>query len=193
MGEDEPEEDPATEAGENLGDNTESGDALTTAINDFAKIFESLQVNVNELLNQSSDRSGTLTDYENELNYLIYLAGQNLETLKEDSDSLVQKFNAVEESKAEQEARFFAKLADLDAPAAIGALDVFIAEGEDIVRLRAEYNARQKLISFYEQGLETLEFRLNDIQLNEEALIKGVQVVDLEGSTLDLVIEENEL
>lgn len=193
IGEDEPEEDAATEAGENLGDNTEGGDALSDSINDFAKIFESLQVNVNEMLNQTSDRSGALADYENELGYLIYLAEQNLETLREDSDSLVQKFNAVEESKAEQEARFFSELADLDATAAIGALDIFISEGEDIVRLRAEYNARQKLISFYEQGLETLQFRLNDIQLNEEALIKGVQVVDLEGSTLDLVIEENEL
>ncbi len=193
IGEDEPEEDAATEAGENLGDNTETGDALSDSINDFAKIFESLQVDVNEMLNQTSDRSGALADYENELNFLIYLAEQNLETLREDSDSLVQKFNAVEESKAEQEARFFEKLADLDANAAIGALDLFIDHGEDIVRLRAEYNARQKLISFYEQGLETLEFRLNDIQLNEEALIKGVQVVDLEGSTLDLVIEENEL
>lgn len=193
IGEDEPEEDPATEAGENLGDNSEGGDALSDSINDFAKIFESLQVDVNEMLNQTSDRSGALADYENELNFLIYLAGQNLETLREDSDSLVQKFNAVEESKAEQEARFFSELADLDAPAAIGALDLFIDHGEDIVRLRAEYNARQKLISFYEQGLETLEFRLNDIQLNREALVKGVRVVDLEGSTLDLVIEENEL
>lgn len=193
IGEDEPEEDAATEAGENLGDNSEGGDALSDSINDFAKIFESLQVDVNEMLNQTSDRSGALADYENELNFLIYLAEQNLETLREDSDSLVQKFNAVEESKAEQEARFFSELADLDAPAAIGALDLFIDHGEDIVRLRAEFNAREKLISFYEQGLETLQFRLNDIQLNEEALIKGVQVVDLEGSTLDLVIEENEL
>lgn len=193
IGEDEPEEDAATEAGENLGDNTETGDALSDSINDFAKIFESLQVDVNEMLNQTSDRSGALADYENELNFLIYLAEQNLETLREDSDSLVQKFNAVEESKAEQEARFFSELADLDAPAAIGALDLFIDHGEDIVRLRAEFNAREKLISFYEQGLETLQFRLNDIQLNREALVKGVQVVDLEGSTLDLVIEENEL
>ncbi|MFA4815328.1 MAG: hypothetical protein WC653_04515 [Candidatus Gracilibacteria bacterium] len=193
VGEDEPEEDPATQAGENLGDTVGAGDALSMSINDFAKIFESLQVDVNEMLNQTSDRSGALKDYENELGYLIYLAEQNLEDLSKDSDNLVQQFTMVEETKAEQEARFFEKLSDLDTPAAIGALDTFIAEGEEIVRLRAQYNARQKLISFYEQALEVLKFRLNDIQLNEEALVKGVQVVDLEGSTLNLIIEENEL
>lgn len=193
IGEDEPEQDPSTEVGENLGDNEDETDLLTTSINDFALIFEVLQVDVNELLNQSSNRYEAIDDHLNELNYLQYLGRQNLADLEESSDNLVQKFNSIEEAKSENEERFFLELQDLDAPAALSALNAFIAQGEDIVRLRAEFNARQKLIGYYEQALEALATRQKDIELNKEALVKGVQVVEVEGSTLDLILDEDEL
>lgn len=193
VGEDTPEDDPATDIGENLGDNSSTGDSFSDQINDFAKIFESLEVDVNELLNQSSDRLGTLRDYESELNYHVYLAEQNLEALQAESNAFAEKFAAVEESKDELELEFFAELQDLDAPAATSRLNAFIEQGQEIVRLRALFNAREKLISYYTQALEVLELRIADITLNEEALVKGVKVVELEGSTLDLIIQGEDL
>lgn len=193
LGTDEPEKDPSTEAGENLGDNEDETDLLTVSINDFTLIFESLQIDVNELLNQSSNRYEAIEDYLNELGYLQYIGRQNLEDLKESSANLVQKFNSLEASKAEQEERFFAELQDLEAAAALAALDAFVVEWEAIVRLRAQYNARQKLISYYEEALDVLALRQKDIDLNREALIKGVQVVEVNGSTLNLILDEDEL
>ena len=193
VGEDKAEEDPATDAGENLGDNSDSGDSFSDQINDFAKIFESLQVDVNVLLNNSDSRLSTLRDYESELNYEVYLAKQNLEALQNESNSLVEKFDAVEASKDELEANFFVQLQDLNAPAANSALNAFVQQGQEIVRLRALFNAREKLISYYEQALDVLQLRIEDITLNEEALVKGVQVVELEGSTLDLIIQVEDL
>jgi hypothetical protein len=185
--------DPATDVGENLGDNSDSGDSFSDQINDFAKIFESLQVDVNALLNNSDSRLSTLRDYESELNYEIYLAKQNLEALQNESNALVEKFDAVEASKDELEANFFVELQDLNAPAANSALNAFVEQGQEIVRLRALFNAREKLISYYEQALEVLQLRIDDITLNEEALVKGVKVVELQGSTLDLIIREEDL
>ncbi|MEK9159189.1 MAG: hypothetical protein AAB383_00515 [Patescibacteria group bacterium] len=193
VGEDSGEEDPATGVGEDLGDNSDSGDSFSDQINDFAKIFESLQVDVNELLNQSNNRLSTLRDYEGELNYHLFLAVQNLETLQAESNGLAEKFAAVEEDKERLELNFFERLQDLDAPAVNGALNAFVEAGQDIVRLRAEFNARQKLISYYEQAVVALELRIADIGFNEEALVKGVRVVDLEGSTLDLIIQGEDL
>ncbi len=193
VGEGTTEGDDAPGVGENIGDNTDNSDSLSRYINDFAKIFAALEVDVNELLNQSSNRTETLNDYVSELNYLTYLAGQNLALLEEESEALAGKFTAVEEQKEENELRFFTELQDLDAPAAKAAFETFVDEGQDIVRLRAEFNARQKLISYYEQAAEILERRSLDIELNREALLKGVRVVEVEGSDLDLIIQEEDL
>lgn len=193
VGEDKAEEDPATDVGESLGDNSDSGDSFSDQINDFAKIYESLQVDVNILLNNSDSRLSTLRDYESELNYELYLAKQNLEALQNESNAFAEKFDAVEASKDDLELNFFAELQDLDAPAANAALNAFVKQGQEIVRLRALFNAREKLISYYEQALDVLELRIADITLNEEALVKGVKVVELEGSTLNLIIQEEDL
>lgn len=193
VGEGTTEEDEATSVGENIGDNSDNSDDLSKYINDFAKIFASLEVDVNELLNQSSNRTDTLNDYVSELNYLSYLAAQNLASLEGESESLAEKFTAIEEQKEANELRFFTELQDLDAPAANTAFETFIDEGQDIVRLRAEFNARQKLISYYEQAVAILERRSLDIELNREALLKGVRVVEVEGSDLNLIIQEEDL
>lgn len=193
VGEDEPEQDPSTEVGENLGDNEDETDLLTRSINDFTLLFESLQVDVNELLNQSSNRYEAIEDYLNELDYLQYLGRQNLAALEESSETSVQTFNSIEAAKNEHEEQFFSELQDLDAPAALSALNAFVAKGEVLVRLRAEHSALQQLIGYYEQALEALAIRQKDVELNREALIKGVQVVEVQGSTLNLILDEDEL
>lgn len=193
VGEEVAEEDEATGAGENLGVTGTSSDPFTQSILDFAALYESMQVDVNELLAQSTDRRGTLEDYVNELNYLIYLGKQNVEQLETESSNLADQFEAAEGDKDTSETKFFAEMSALDAYGAAAALDSFIEDGETVVRLRAEYNARQKLLDYFEQVLESAELRLTDIELNEEALVKGVQVVDIEGSDLNLILDENDL
>jgi len=194
VGEDMPEADDALQTGQDLGAPEETtGDSLTQSMVDFASIYEAMQVNVNELLTQSNQRRETLEDYQNQLQYLLYLGKQNIEKLEEESSALISQFEAREEEKADAETRYFSNLRELDSYAAVAALNTFTEHGEEIVRLRAQYNARQKLLTYYEDVLASMELRVRDIELNEEALLKGVQVVDIEGSDLDLIIDENEL
>ena len=68
-----------------------------------------------------------------------------------------------------------------------------MVRGEQVVNIRAQYLARLKLVEYYELVLTSMERRINDIDLNEEALIKGIQVVEIAGSDLDLIIQEDEL
>ncbi len=193
VGEETPEEDAATDAGETLGTNETASDTLTQGIVDFAKLYESMSVDINQLLASSSDRRGTLEDYVNELKFLVYTAGQNIETLNTESENLVDQYTVLETEKDEEEQRYFDKLRDLDAYGAVAALQSFVEKGQSIVELRAEYNARQKIISYYEQILDSVDARLKDIELNEEALVKGIQVVQIEDSDLNLIIDESEL
>lgn len=193
VGEELAEEDEALEAGEGLGEELVSDDELAVLISDFAAMYSAMEVDVVEMLDASRDRQDTLDSYQNELNYLVYVGGQNLNILVEDSEILAAKFAETEDYKNALEVRFFEKMRELDAYGSTAALNAFIAEAEEIVRLRAEYSARQKLVSYYTAILEQMELRLTDIELNEEALVKGVQVVNIAGSDINLIIEESEL
>lgn len=193
LGQELTEEDPAVEAGEILGEELVSNDSLALAITTFAELFDALQVDVNELLDQSRDRQDTLDDYVSELKYLSYRGGLELEELRTITDNLSDQFAQVEAEKELFEARFFDDLSDLDAYGATAALNEFVVRGEQVVNIRAQYLARLKLVEYYELVLTSMERRINDIDLNEEALIKGIQVVEIAGSDLDLIIQEDEL
>jgi len=193
FGQEQAEEDAGTSAGENVGTNETASDTLTQAILDFTKLYESMTVDINQLLAPSFDRRGTLEEYVNELNYLVYTAKQEVASLSAESENLVEQYTALEIEKDAAELNYFAKLKDLDAYAAAGALKDFESKGQEVVRLRAEYNARQKLLSYYEAILGNVDARLKDIQLNEEILVKGLQVVQIEGSDLNLIIDESQL
>ncbi len=184
--------DPGPELGEALGEQDIIDEDFAELVADFAQIFNSMEVDVNELLNQSSDRTEALTDYVSLLNFNLYLGRQNVETLVIQMEDLEQRFVAVEKEQNEAEVDFFDDLRNLDANGSSAALDRFSGFSEEVVSLRAEYRAREKLLEYYEAVLIELELRITDIEFNREALIKGVQVVNIDGSDLDLIIDESE-
>lgn len=184
--------DPGPALGEELGEQDIVDEEFASLVHDFAQIFNSMETDVNELLNQSSDRTEALTDYASLLNFNLYLGRQNVETLEAQMEDLEQSFVAVENEQDEAELDFFDDLRNLDANGSSASLDRFIGFSEEVVELRAEYRAREKLLEYYEAVLVAVELRIADIEFNREALIKGVQVVDIEGSDLDLIIDESE-
>ena len=193
LGEYEPQEDPAVDAGELLGEELVSSDSLATSITLFAELFEALQVDVQALLDQSTDRRDTLDDYTNQLRYLSSRGQTELEDLRSYANNLASQFQKTEDEKNLFEERFFEDLANLDAYGATSNLNEFVVRGEEVVAIRAQYLARLKLIEYYELVLDAMERRITDIELNEEAIVKGIQVVEIQGSNIDLIIQEDEL
>jgi hypothetical protein len=183
---------PGLIAGENLGEELTSPDAFARFVADFKKMFEVMEVNVQELLDQSQDRPTALKDYQNKLNFLLYLGKQNVEALKDVNIALENQFEEVQARKDQLEERFFGQLSDLDANASAASLNEFVAEAEEVVRLRAQHQARERLLLFYSRLIERMELRVQDLALNEEALIKGVKVVEVDGSDLDLILQVEE-
>jgi hypothetical protein len=193
LGQEITEEDPAVEAGEILGEELVSQDSLALSITAFAELFDALQVDVNHLLDQSRDREDTLEDYLNELKYLSHNGEEELDDLRTITNNLSRQFTEIEEEKDLFEIRFFDNLSKLDAYGTTSALNEFVIRGEEVVNIRAQYLARLKLIEYYELVLTSLDRRITDIELNEEALVKGIQVVEIEGSDINLIIQEDEL
>jgi hypothetical protein len=191
MGEELTGDDGFTSASEDLG-GTITDDALAQMIVDFSGMYELLQVDVQELLDQSGDRQETLDDFLHELRYGLYLGEQNLEQLESESRGLSSRYSDAEADKDVYEEHYFEKIRSLDAYGSVAALNAFVEASQDVVELKAQYQAREKLISYYDDLLVSLEARTADVEANEEALVKGVQVVDISGSDLDLIIDEDE-
>lgn len=191
--EDASEGDTGTELGEELGTAPSSEDEFTQLIADFSLMYEAMETDVNELLNRSTDRQEAYDDYEQNLNYLLYVGKQNSEVLIGQSSALVDEYENLELQREEQEALFFDRLRNLDSYASNAALESYVALGQQVVELRAQYQARQKLLSYYQLVIGSMSNRVEDIKLNEEALVKGIKVVDIEGSDIDLIIPESEL
>ena len=70
-------------------------------------------------------------------------------------------------------------------------LEVFVAEGTSVVGQKARYKSTNNLAVIYESVLKQFDARIKDIELNEDALIKGIEVFDVRGSDLELIIEED--
>jgi len=185
--------DSAVSSGEEIGINSSNSSELAQKIDDFAKVYESMQVDVNELLDQSYDRRGTLESYITELKYMSSLCDNNLLELNAQTQSLSTLINTVDAEKSTSESKFFAQMNELDAYATAGALEDFVIKSQELVRLKAEYQARKKLISYYESVLEDLSNRITDLELNREALVLGIQVIEVSGSDLNLIIDESQL
>lgn len=191
LGVEEVEQDLSVFIGELLGSQVGTDD-FTLILQDFSKLYHALQVDVNDLLNVSKDRQATLDEYIDELEYLEEVSIQNVENLLQQNEMLSNRFSEIDDEKDLAEVHFFEELEEIDPFAAGAALDEFIALSQESVDLRAQYLAREKILEYYETLLELLELKILAITLNEEALVKGIQVVDIPGIDLDLIIEEPE-
>lgn len=69
-------------------------------------------------------------------------------------------------------------------------LNDFVDVSQEQVEIKAQYQSRQKLYELIYNALLYLNARIEDVTLNKEALVKGVQVVDVRGSDLELIFDE---
>ena len=179
------------EQGMDVGEvDTVSDDDLAYGIEHYGKVMNALSFDVNDYLNDFSDRSSAVDDLIIELQSLYDEGVELLKDLQNETDELEVLYNGNSSGKDLKEAEFFAEFEDYDGDDAVSALNDFVKIGQDQVDLKAQYKARGKLYEVLYSALLYLNARIEDVTLNKEALVKGVQVVDVRGSDLDLIFEE---
>lgn len=193
VGESEVEIDVGTDVAVEIGEESTSDSLLEEFIDEAGQMYELLQVNVQDMLDQSRDRQESLDEYVDELSFVLRVGQDNLDLLELHKANIEIKFDATEEVKNNLELAFFEDLKNFNANASVNELNEFTDEAELASYLKAQFAVREKLISYYEILIDSVALRLTDIDLNEEALVKGVQVVDIKGSDLDLIIDESQL
>ncbi len=108
-------------------------------------------------------------------------------------DALKVQFNEVTTLKNQYEDDFFTAMEKLEGAKSNALLNEFIRVSQKQIDLKAEYNSLAKAVGMFEIATANMEARIKDIEYNKSALIKGVKVVDIKGSDLDLIIHEGEI
>lgn len=165
-------------------------DELSYQIEHLGKVLNSIDFDVNEYLNDYEDRSRAVDDLIAELTGIYDEGNEILTDLEYGIAELEAKFASDTEEKAVYESEFFAEIDIQDGDDAVMALNSFIEVSKEQVEVKSRYKAMSKVYDFMDKGLVYLKARIDDITYNKEALVKGIQVVDVAGSDLDLVVEE---
>ena len=162
-------------------------------VEDVEALYNLYTLDLNALLDASENRTQALNKHIELLTTRYNESVGNYEEAKVIRAEFSEDFNLGEPDKAALEARFFADVNDYRGPKAIKTLNAFIEQSQQQVDLKAKYFAFVKVQNLYEWVLPPLKQRIEDIKLNREALIAGIQVVDVLGSDLDLILGVEDL
>lgn len=130
--------------------------------------------------------------------YLIQFKGANEQLKLAHNDLLTEiasfktRLENVQNDAALVEEEFFVALDELDSERIPELLDAFqdASTKRDIVK--SELKAREAILAKYSKAMSVIEDRITAIELNSDAFIKGVKVIDYEQVDLDLVIQARE-
>lgn len=157
------------------------------------KISSALHTDLRQMLNNTSARAKALDDYVALLQDDRTRVVQLQEDLEAQITDLQTSFatHAVDQKTAEDS--FFSAFDAYDATTAQSALDTFIATQQETSKEKAFVKAFSLLDQLYTTAIDTLDLHIKDITANRAALLEGIQVVDIQGSDLNLILSEQDL
>jgi phage shock protein A len=157
------------------------------------KLQNAFATDIQQLLDGSGDREETLNLHLIELRESYQESLDTRRIVNEEKDKLKVQFNEATTQKDKLEKDFFAALDKLESSKSNDMLNAFIEVSKNQIELKAEYNSLSKISKLFDTALVNMDARIKDIDLNRDALIQGVKVVDIKGSDLELIIQESDL
>ncbi len=179
--------------GAEAGDPSEDPEFFGESVEIFEAAYRTYQLNLPQFLNRADDREEAIDQYSSELRHALSLNNSRYETLLAHRASLQRAQSEVEAQSSEFEDDFSTRFQELDALGSEAALNRFISSAQSGVEIEAQLKAFNRLIDLYEELEPLLSARILDVDLNREALVKGVEVIDVENSDLDLILDESDL
>lgn len=168
-------------------------DRFVFFIEDIEGLYNLYTLDLRALLDASDNRTQALDNHIDEL-YARYNAAVGFyEEAQQIKSEFSESFNLGEPLKQAYQTQFFGEVKGYRGAKAIEVLNDFVEQSQIQVDTKAKYYAFSKVQGLYEWVLPPFKNRISDIEINREALISGVQVVDVLNSDLDLILGEEDL
>ncbi len=175
-------------AGVVIGEAARAVTPFAKYITQFKLMENAYQVDINKLLNQSTDRRARFKSQLALMNALYKEANETLGEVQQEMDITNGELTKRTTEQNTTEKSFFEQMTALNGQVAEGLLSDFTRSAQQVVTLKARYRALQKLAALYTNGLPRFERRIRDLELNQEPLISGLKVYDVAGSDLELIV-----
>ncbi|MEK7528388.1 MAG: hypothetical protein AAB592_01340 [Patescibacteria group bacterium] len=173
-----------------IGTNEDARTALRRAIILLRRIRSTYETDVSALLNASQNRRGVLSNHLTLLESLYDEGNRVLPVLQSEAQQYQSDFESISTERDTAEKDFFNELKSLN-PEAEVFLEVFVDSSDGVNNTKARFRALDNLILMYQSAMPRVAARIKDIELNEEPLIKGIEVFDVKGSDLKLILDGN--
>lgn len=170
-----------------LGEVKERKDLITTSVIHLKRMRNAYRTDLNQLLNKASDRRAVLQNHLTLLRYLLEQANITVTQLESELTRLTPEAKSLSEKRDNLEKAFFNRLEIFD-PNASQDIDAFTDVSRQFVEVRAINRALSEIKNRYNQAIPRFLARITDIELNREALAKGIIVYDVSGSDLELIV-----
>ena len=159
-------------------------------IHNLRELKSLYDTDVYAMLNQTSQRDSKLADYLGKIKNVRTNSARIIKELGLQIDDLKISFNSLGPDRKNLEQDFFASLEGLAGEKANFLLQSFVDVTQKQTALKARLSALQQILDFYEKAVKKLDIRIEAIEKNYEALLRGIRVVDIPGANLDIIIRQ---
>lgn len=170
-----------------------SNENIVAYVNVLSRIRVLYETDIQAMLNRSVDRNRALNDFISSMKSVSSDARKSITEIAQRKLTLQSEFDSVTAAKQLQEEQYFANLSANNPSETSQNLANFTELARQSVDIRARYRALNKIEEYMNRYAAAVETRIRDTEFNREALIKGVKVIDVEGSDIDLIIPESDL
>ncbi len=147
-------------------------------LNEFGSI---LQIDISDLLNRSTDRPKTLTQYTDSLKNITARAKQTAQDLSDHGDTLNKDLRDAQSNLSSIRNKLDTAKNKNDFATA-GALQKDLADAQTKVgEINAKEQENRDTLTTYQNLIAIADQRIKAIEQNREALIAGVKVMDIPG------------
>ena len=191
VGNDKPEvlESEAIELGYIVGIGEQSTNSLSAYVRTYRELRAVFNTDLFAYLSVVEDRESAYDEYLLRFKGTYQKALNSIQDLEVEILEYRNRVARVEAELEEVENMFFGEVEALNSEAVPELLKTFQEVGRQEVVITSELKARQAILDRYNNVENVVADRITAIELNRDAFIKGVQVVDYRNIDLDLVVE----
>lgn len=163
-------------------------DVLVSYVDLLKQINNARKLDVYEYLNRVPDRTAALNDYIRQMNFLYSEAQGAKNTIVQQISQFSAQYITSNSQKNLYEKNFFDSISKLYGDDAYNYLELFVESSQIQVKEKAYYNALKTLNEMFYTAIKIMKPQIDSLILNADALIKGVRVYQVPGSTIDSMI-----
>jgi chromosome segregation ATPase len=140
-----------------------------------------LRINIQDLLNQSIDREKALQEYLSSLTSYAARAEVKFRSLERGEDELQDDERRLERNIRDLQNEMEDAIQAGEGKSTTALMEDILSQQRRLAEVSSELAVTELLVKAFEDIVEPLQERLAAVSANEDALLKGVQVVDMPG------------